>query len=314
MILQLPLLQSILCAVKAGQRVALCLVVSTRGSAPQKPGSLMVLHENMKTEGTLGGGCVEAEVCKRAFAYLQEDSSALLDFVLDHDYGWDDGLICGGGMEIAVMPVHDTVPIADAVSQLENNLRAEIPVRVSHESRTLEYRYTVESEPTLLIAGAGHVGQALARLAVGCEFRTVVIDDRPDLMGPDRFSPQIETHVSDISRTLREYPIDANTYVVIVTRGHSHDEQALAAVIRSPAKYIGMIGSKRKIKTIFDDLIADGVPEELLERVHSPIGLKINSVTVPEIAVSITAELISVRRADYRKSIEGPVVVKETSR
>ena len=115
--------------------------------------------------------------------------------------------------------------------------------------------------------------------------------------------------VGDIEKTLSGWPIDAGTYVVIVTRGHKHDERALGAVLGSPARYIGMIGSRRKIKIIFDDLRESGTTEQQLERVHAPIGLDMNAVTIEEIAVSIAAELVSVRRADYRQCVEGPTPI-----
>jgi xanthine dehydrogenase accessory factor len=143
-------------------------------------------------------------------------------------------------------------------------------------------------------------------LAAGLGFRVVVIDDRADLLGPARLPPPIEPAAGDVAAVLRKWPIDANTYVVVVTRGHRRDEQALHAVIDSPAKYLGMIGSRRKIRTIFDDLVELGVARAKLDRVNTPVGLKIGAVTVPEIAVSIAAELIQVRRAAGFKAVEGP--------
>jgi xanthine dehydrogenase accessory factor len=311
-ILHQPLLERIVAEVEGGRRVALCAVVRTHGSTPQSPGALLVVDEGMQSTGTLGGGCVEAEVCKRAFELLRADQSGLLRFQLDHDFGWDDGLVCGGAMDVAVMPIagaERAAPFRQAVADMAAAKSVTIPVRVLHEGQLVEYRVFIEAEPTLLIAGAGHVGTALAKMAVDLEFKVVVVDDRPDFANSQRLPPPIEPIAADIEGTLRDYPIDAATYVVIVTRGHRHDEQALLAVIEAPAKYVGMIGSRRKIKTIFDDLKAAGVRPELLERVHSPIGLKINAMTVPEIAVSIAAELIATRRTEKRKVVEGPMVV-----
>jgi xanthine dehydrogenase accessory factor len=170
----------------------------------------------------------------------------------------------------------------------------------------VEYRVNIEPTPTLLIAGAGHVGAAVAKLAVGLDYRVVVIDDRADLLDVSRLPPPIETVAGEIQSSLHDWPIDANTYVIVVTRGHIHDEQALHGVIDSPAKYVGMIGSRRKIKVIFEDLEDLGVPRSKLDQVHTPIGLNIGAVTVPEIAVSIAAELTQVRRADAVKTVEGP--------
>ena len=311
MILHQPLFERIVAEVEAGRGVALCAVVKTRGSTPQEPGAMLLVDQAMKTAGTLGGGCVEAEVCRRGFESLQAGRSALLTFRLDQDFGWDDGLICGGSMEIAVLPVQQaeqTVPFRRALAHLRAGEAVSIPLRVEHEDQLVEYRINLEAEPTLLIAGAGHVGTALAKLAVDLEFKVVVVDDRPDFADSRRLPPPIEPIAADIERTLRDYPINAGTYVVIVTRGHRHDAQALAAVVDSPAKYVGMIGSRSKIKLIFDELAAGGVKAELLERVHSPIGLKINAVTVPEIATSVAAQLIAVRRKGSGCAAPGDMV------
>jgi xanthine dehydrogenase accessory factor len=272
----------------------------------------MLVDQGMNTIGTLGGGCVEAEVRKRAFEMLSADEPALLSFGLNSDLGWDDALICGGAMDIVALPIQrreQAAPFRRAAEDMAAGKNAAIPLRVRHQNKLLEYRVHIEAEPTLLIAGAGHVGTALARLAVDLEFKIVVVDDRADFANAERLPQPIEPIAADIEATLRAFAIDAATYVVIVTRGHRHDEHALAAVIESPARYLGMIGSRRKIKTIFDNLKAAGVKPELLERVHSPIGLDINAVTVPELAVSIAAELISIRRADRRKAVEGPAEI-----
>jgi xanthine dehydrogenase accessory factor len=147
----------------------------------------------------------------------------------------------------------------------------------------------------------------LAPVALQIGFRVFVLDDRADYASAVRFPIPIETRVGDIAMTLRGWPIDARTYVVIVTRGHRHDEAALRAVVDSPARYVGMIGSKRKIEVTFDDLRRSGVSDERLGRVRAPIGMDIRAVTAEEIAVSIAAELISVRRTTRRRSGEGPV-------
>jgi xanthine dehydrogenase accessory factor len=305
----LALLQSLIDHVESGHPCALCTVVITRGSTPQTAGAMLLLHPTGETEGTVGGGCVEAEVRRRALHLLAAQSSGLLTFVLNHDYGWDDGLICGGRLDVAVVSFRDnsqTAPIREAIARMRCQETAHVPLRVEHEGKAVEYRLNIEPTPTLLIAGAGHIGAALAKLATGLSFRVVVVDDRADLLAPARLAPPIETATGDIKTVLQDWPIDKNTYVVIVTRGHSHDEQALHAVIHSPAKYLGMIGSKRKIRLIFDDLAELGVERAKLDQVHTPIGLKIGAVTVPEIAVSIAAELIQVRRAASFQAVEGP--------
>ena len=306
------LFRSLARQVEQKRRVAFCTIVGSYGSTPQAAGASLLLHENMTTEGTLGGGCVEAEVRKRAFELLHRDASGLLSFQLDHDYGWDDGLICGGTMRVAVTTVRnpeEAAPFLSAADALEHGRSAVVPLRVEHEGRRQEYRLCIEAPARLIIAGAGHVGAAVAKLAVGLDFQVIVIDDRGDLANGDRLPPPICPIVGDIERTLGAQSIDARSFVVIVTRGHNHDEQALHAVIDSDAGFIGMIGSRRKVKLIFDDLVTLGVDPEKLKRVHAPIGLPIGGVTVPEIAVSIIAELIQVRRSDKPTRVEGPVNV-----
>jgi len=269
----------------------------------------MALRPDGTSTGTLGGGCVEAEVTRRALALLHRGESALLDFTLDHDYGWDDGLICGGRMQVAVMPVG-----ADRVGSFEAALgrvrageAACVPVCVTHEGQLLHYRVHLEIPPTLVIAGAGHVGLALARLARDLDFRVVVIDDRADFASRARFGEGVELIVGDISATLRKLEPGPGAYVVIVTRGHRHDQAALEAVIRRPVAYLGMIGSRRKSRMILRDLAESGVERAWIERVHTPIGLAIGAVTVNEIAVSIAAELVQVRRRSVPRAVEGPL-------
>ncbi len=303
------LFESLSAAVAGGRRAAFCTVVSSKGSTPQRPGASMLVHDDMTVEGTLGGGCVEAEVRRRAHELLQAGRSGLLHFHLDQDYGWDDGLLCGGQMDVAVVCVAEAVSAAvfrGALEELRSRRPASVPLSVAREGRAETYTLHIEPPPTLWIAGAGHIGQAVAKLAVDLDYRVVVIDDRADCVSVSRFPSPIERIVANIERSLRDAPIDANSYVVIVTRGHRHDERALAAVIDSPARYIGMIGSRRKIRLMFDGLVQAGVDRARLDRVHSPIGLSIGAVTVPEIAISIAAELTQVRRAEPPTHVTGP--------
>ncbi|MFQ5492040.1 MAG: XdhC family protein [Phycisphaerae bacterium] len=304
-----PMLETLVADVRSGRSAGLCAVVGTKGSTPQAPGAAMLVRADMSTVGTLGGGCVEAEVRKRAFELLGRGESGLLDFVLDHDYGWEDGLICGGKMTIGVTPVvaQNLGPYEQALALTRQRRPAWLPVMVRHEGRSRKYRIHLEVPPTLLIAGAGHVGQAVANLAVGLDFHVVVIDDRADQVSAERFDSAVELRTADIATGLREYPIDAGCYVVIVTRGHRHDHQALEAVIRREAAYIGLIGSKRKARMILKDLADEGVRADLVQRVHTPIGLDIGAVTVPEIAVSIVGQLVQCRRQEGGRLVEGPL-------
>ena len=289
-------------------------MVGSHGSTPQSAGATLLLHEDMSTEGTLGGGCVEAEVRKQAFALLERNESDVLKFQLDHDYGWDDGLICGGTMRVAVMPVGEAADVAaflGAAESLEGRRPARVPLRVRLDGKPVEYRLHIEAPSRLVIAGAGHVGATLAKMAVDLDFEVTVIDDRGEFANESRLPPPIVPIVGDIERTMRAEPMDDGTFVVIVTRGHNRDEQALHAVIERDARYVGMIGSRRKVKLIVDDLAAVGVDRARLELLHAPIGLDIGAVTVPEIAVSILGELIRVRRRDRPATVEGPFELRE---
>jgi len=323
-----------------------CIVAETRGSTPQKAGAAMLVFADGSQRGTLGGGCVEAEVRQRALRVLAAGGSRpeVLTFCLDDNYGWDDGLICGGRMTIladplgslhsgdyyrclrrlieegrgctqaiALAPVSGLAPgdrfLFDAAGQLATRTtEAAVPEDVLQNLVSLTDRPAPSSRHgiaylpvlpriTLLIVGAGHVGQAVARLAAEVDFDVWVIDDRASYASRERFPSAERLLIGEIGPTLQQLAptLTPSTYCLIVTRGHNHDEEALYHLAAAPAGYVGMIGSKRKIKLIFEDLLAKGVTRETLARVHAPLGFAIGSQTVPEIAVSIVAELIACR-------------------
>ena len=334
--------------IESAQVGAYCTVVETKGSTPQKPGAKLLILPNLRNIGTLGGGCVEAEARRQAIGLMQGGKPRLLEFQLDSDYGWDDGLICGGNMKIFIdLPKTHTeadmftrlqrlntekIPLICATvvesgqkgvdvgmkmvfanngerigtlgnATLETEIETEIsdileknrPVTIQTDDSTSVFLEPLQPRPTLLIAGAGHVGQALCHLGNWLDFDIAIVDDRADFASAERLPEADEIIIGDIAEELQNYPINHLTYVVIVTRGHQHDESALHSVVESDARYIGLIGSRRKIKLIFDDLLEVGIPIEKLQRVYAPIGLDINSKTVPEIAVSIASQLIQVR-------------------
>jgi xanthine dehydrogenase accessory factor len=295
----LAVLPQIVSRVQRGEVVALCLIVRTRGSTPQDKGAAMLVLQDGKTLGTLGGGCVEAEVRTRAQRLMNESQNRLLSFSLDHDYGWDDGLVCGGVMDVAVQVLRSpesVLPFEEILKSVAAGREATLVAEVFDEQmRPARFELPVLPAPRLVIAGAGHVGQALAEMAARAGFQVTVIDDRPDYADASRF-PDAQCIIGDIEQELSRFPIDRFTFIVIVTRGHKHDAQALAAVIDSPACYVGLIGSKRKIHDIFEALHSQGVLHEKLAKVHAPIGLEIGAVTPAEIAVSIIAEIIAIRR------------------
>lgn len=343
----LDVVRQLLKTLDAGQAAAYCRLVETRGSTPQKAGAVMLVFADGSQAGTLGGGCVEAEVKRRAIALLTEGKSELCKFQLDSDYGWDDGLICGGRMLVLIEPITAesagyfrvlaeridaglgateaivfdagqsqlTAPasfLIDGEGKLLATLHAEsdeLPSLIAQELKPLEIRprpyiaagvsyLPVLPRCRLIIVGGGHVGQAVAELATPLDFEVWVVDDRVDVVSEARF-PKAERRIAgSVDQVLPGLPIDHDTYCLIVTRGHNHDEEALFHVVNRGARYVGLIGSRRKIRLIFDDLLEQGVSREALERVHAPLGIDIGSQTVPEIAVSIAAELVAHRNRD----------------
>lgn len=359
--------EQLLAALRTPRPVALCRLVETRGSTPQKAGAAMLIFPDGQQVGTLGGGCVEAEVKRRALAVLAAKKGELATFQLDSDYGWDDGLICGGRMQVLILPVggfacdgyveqiarrletgagvteavvfepapHGLAAVSsflfDEHEQFlggwavlaDSPAAVDCPESVWASLRPLQTRprpYAAKgvgylpSTPRcrLVIVGGGHVGQAVANLAADLAFDVWVIDDRAEFVSAERF-PRAERRIAGAVETvLPELEITPDTYCLIVTRGHQHDEESLYYLADRGARYVGLIGSRRKIKMIFDDLVAEGISPEALARVYAPLGIDIGSQTVPEIAVSICAELVSHR--NRRGVVPGrpePVAVRE---
>jgi xanthine dehydrogenase accessory factor len=348
------LLTELSAAIDEGRPCVYCAVVETRGSTPQKAGAAMLVFPDGSQRGTLGGGCVEAEVKQRALRALSDRGKPeMLTFNLDDNYGWDDGLICGGRMSMLVEPLHGQASGSDRrlhqkayFDCLRKLLEAgrggtEAVVIKGENGVTVGQRYLfnhngdlaaqlgeqscpgyvrdklqpVSQRPapgshggvaylpllpriTLLVVGGGHVGQAVGRLAAETDFDVWVVDDRETYASKERF-PFAKAHiVGETGATLKRLvaeEVTPSTYCIIVTRGHAHDEEALYHLAKSNAGYVGMIGSKRKIRMIFEDLIAKGTPAAALEKIHAPLGFDIGSQTVPEIAISIMAELIAHR-------------------
>ena len=339
-------LRQLIAAIRAGQSVAWCRLVETRGSTPQKAGATMLVFADGSQAGTLGGGCVEAEVKRRALGLLAESRSEVCKFQLDSDYGWDDGLICGGRMQILVEPIVGSAAhtyfqklcdlvergqgvteaivfdgeaagisapasyLFDSQGQSVGTLpagdTATLPAKVIEHLRPLASRprpyvaagiayLPVLPRCRLLIVGGGHVGKAVADLAAELDFDIWVVDDREDVISTERFPKAQQRIAGQIDQVLPKIEITPDTYCLIVTRGHNHDEEALLHLADRGARYVGLIGSRRKIKMIFDDLLQEGVSHAALAKVHAPLGIDIGSQTVPEIAVSICAELVSHR-------------------
>jgi len=341
-----------------------CAVVETRGSTPQKAGAAMLVFPDGSQTATLGGGCVEAEVKQRALRGLTQGGGGpeILTFCLDDNYGWDDGLICGGRMTILADPLRErTVAMAyfqryhalleagqgcteaviltadaglpgsrylfDGHGRLAAQLSATpVPEAVLQHLVPLERRpapatrHGIAYLPTLpritlFIVGGGHVGQAVARLAAEVDFNVWVLDDRERYASSERFPMAERRLVGDIGLSLKELAprIDGSFFCLIVTRGHNHDEEALYHLATSAAGYVGMIGSKRKIRLIYEDLVARGIAPEVLQRVHAPLGFEIGSQLVAEIAISILAELIACRNLGCAEPRPRPRIVLENT-
>jgi xanthine dehydrogenase accessory factor len=244
-------------ALERGEEVALVTIVAAQGSTPQRVGAKMLVYPDGRIAGTIGGGCYENDAFWKAREAIGTGRSALLHYELNDDFAQENGLICGGQMDVHIDP------LAPA--------------------------------PHLYIIGAGHVGWHVARAAGDAGFHIHVIDDREKFANRDRFPAAEAIDVDDIGAWLHRADLPPTAYAVVVTRGHTHDFEAIRALAARDLRYIGLIGSRAKVARIFDALDAEGMPAECLDRVHAPIGLAIGAITPAEIAVSILAELIAVR-------------------
>lgn len=243
---------------RADRRGAVATIVNVRGSIPSFKSAKMLVRDDGSIAGTIGGGCVEAEVWQAAREVIATEKSRTLSFDLNEDPKYDTGLVCGGTLEIFIEPVLPT--------------------------------------PLLYIFGAGHVSLELYKTARNAGFDVIVTDDRDMYASAERFPDARQVIAEDFDKALSTLSPGESSYIVIATRGHRDDMRVLRWAVQTPARYIGMIGSKRKAITVFRELVKEGLKPELFDRVHSPVGLDIGAITPEEIAVSITAELIGLRR------------------
>ena len=242
---------------KAGLRGALATIVHTNGSIPSYESSRMLVREDGSIAGTIGGGCVEADVWAAAKEVMAKETPRKMVFQLNNEASYDNGLICGGTLEVFVEPV--------------------LPLPVTY------------------IFGGGHISTALAKSANAAGFGIVIIDDREQFANRERFPMAQEVFTSSENAFERIAP-SASSYVVIVTRGHRDDMRVLAWAVRTRARYVGMIGSRRKVLSVYQALEKEGYLPEEFSRVYAPMGLEIGALSPEEIAISITAELVAVRR------------------
>jgi xanthine dehydrogenase accessory factor len=243
---------------RLGQKCALATIVEVNGSIPSYESAKLVVREDGSMAGTIGGGCVEAEVWNAAREAMEEGKPRRLRFNLGQDAAYDNGLICGGQLEVFVEPI--------------------------------------EPQPGCFIFGAGHISKSLARVASMLGFRTTVVDDRESYANRERFPDADEVIAGEYEEVIPRLEINGSSYLIIVTRGHRDDMRVLRHAVFTPARYIAMIGSKRKVIGVVKELEKEGIPRERFERVFGPMGLEIGAVTPEEIAVSVAAEMVAMRR------------------
>jgi len=339
-------------ALQMKERVALATLINRIGSAPRAAGAKYLVKEDGSSFGTIGGGCVEAEVWQGAQEVIKKEKKGVLHFNLSAEQLAAGGLICGGTVDIFLEPLRpefldiyreiarikqkggsailatlvstDDAPakgegtkilmrlsgekigrLSDGEALERNVLMEGDAVLKENRPRTMVFHLEkrkmevllepIVSEPTVYVFGAGHVSEHVAPLAKKVHFKVMIIDDREAFANRDRFPEADDVLVLDFEKCFDRLTIDESSYLIIVTRGHLYDSVVLEEAIKTPARYIGMIGSRTKIQTLYKNLMQKGISREVLDRVHAPIGLDINSETPEEIAVSIVAQLIQVR-------------------
>jgi xanthine dehydrogenase accessory factor len=252
---------------RVGQKCALATIVQVKGSIPSFESAKLLVREDGSMMGTVGGGCVEAEVWNAAREVLDTEKPRNLSFSLGQDAAYDNGLICGGQLNIFVEPV--------------------IP------------------QPRAYIFGGGHVSKSISKVASMSGFATVIIDDREAFANADRFPEADATYAAEYEEVFPQLNVNSSSYLVIVTRGHRDDMRVLRWAVNTPARYIAMIGSKRKTISVIHELEKEGMARELFEKIFAPMGLDIGAESPEEIAVSVVAEMIATRRlpeGEWRQS------------
>jgi xanthine dehydrogenase accessory factor len=264
---------AVLQALERGEAAALVTIVSTQGSTPQRVGARMLVYADGRIVGTIGGGCYENDAAGKARESIRSRRAGVAHYDLTDALAGANGLICGGRMDVFIEPL--------------------------------------DPSPRLLVVGAGHVSQHVAKMAADVGFRVHVLDDREKFANQNRFPSAAEITVAEIAGFLAAADLPPATFVLVVTRGHTHDLAAMRALAGRPLQYVGMIGSRAKVARIFEALAGDGAAAEWLGRVRAPVGLHIGAITPEEIAVSIVAELIAVRRAAITEPGSTPAAMRD---
>jgi xanthine dehydrogenase accessory factor len=244
---------------RLGQKCALATIVQVRGSIPSYESAKLLVREDGSIMGTVGGGCVEGEVWAAAREVIDTEKPKHLTFSLGQDAAYDNGLICGGQLNIFVEPV--------------------IP------------------QPRAYIFGGGHVSKSISKVATLAGFATVIVDDREAFANKERFPEAEETYAEEYESVFAKLEVTSSSYLIIVTRGHRDDMRVLRWAVGTPARYIAMIGSKRKTISVIHELENEGFDRAAFEKIFAPMGLEIGAESPEEIAVSVVAEMIAVRRA-----------------
>lgn len=325
-----------------GEKGVLATIVRRAGPTPQVPGAKMFISSDGKAFGTIGGGCVEAEIQEECCEVLRTEQPVVLQYDLGGRSVEDDGMICGGSLEILLEPVlerHRELylqigrfrrggekslvitrfgsrqfsktfcmlegrcvgdPIDDAEWPMESLFYPRRPK--VFQGRIIE---PIQITPVVHIYGAGHISQFIARMAKEVDFTVVVFDDRQEFANRERFPEVDEIVAGGYENVLTHRGETDEIYAVIVTRGHRHDALVLEKILGVPHRYVGMIGSRRKVKIILDYLREKGFDPSLLDNVHAPIGLDIHAETPQEIALSIVAQLVQVRGQAQKPSRSG---------
>jgi xanthine dehydrogenase accessory factor len=251
---------------REGQKCALATIVQVRGSIPSFESAKLLVREDGSLVGTIGGGCVEAEVWNAAREVIATEKPRHMSFNLGQDAAYDNGLICGGQLDVFVE--------------------------------------CISPQPAVLIFGGGHISKSLAKVLDLAGFRVSVIDNREAYANRERFPEAAEVYAEEYEDVYPKLHVNESTYVVIVTRGHRDDMRVLKWAVTTRARYISMIGSKRKVISVIKELEKEGVPREAFERVYAPMGFEIGAITPEEIAISVGAEMVAMRRipeGDWRR-------------
>jgi len=263
---------------RLGQKCALATIVQVNGSIPSYESAKLLVREDGSMVGTIGGGCVEAEVWNAAREVMETERPRHLNFSLGQDAAYDNGLICGGQLSVFVEPV---VP-----------------------------------QPRVFIFGAGHISKSLSKVAAMAGFEPVVIDNREQYANRERFPDAVEVIAEEYDDAFPKLTIRDTSYIVIVTRGHRDDMRVLRHAAATPARYIAMIGSKRKVIGVVKELEKEGLPRASFDHLFAPMGFEIGAITPEEIAIAVVAEMIAVRRnaaSDWR-ALSKSIFVNESLR